>query len=220
MNDHSRSKWTAPLTAMLFAGCLVTWSAPEAQAAAILTLDNTATTTSYQQTQSNPCIIADPSCSNPAGFSQTLIPAGPAGANYTLNSPTYTASQIRNLVGDQFVVAIDVNTTTQPLATERLINFSATIGSTLAYQYTGNVQFFLNANGNGWSDALLRSFDLTGIAGTTSIFFTATIADATDGREQFFLASGRPTTVPEPATLGLFGMALLGLGMLLRREHA
>jgi hypothetical protein len=216
MEQNSILRWTGALTAILLFGGIA--ATPAAQAAVILTLDNTATTTIYQQTSNSPCVIGDPSCSNPGGFGSTTIPGGPSGDNYTLNSPTYTVGQVRAIVGDQFLVGIDVNTTTQPLSTERLLSFSATIGGVLAYQYTGNVQFLVNNNGNGFSDALLRSFDLTGLAAGTPIFFTASIQNATDGREEFFLVSGGSTPVPEPASLAILGAGLMGLAMSLRRK--
>src|SRR5688572_9575898 len=80
--------------------------------AAPLTLDTDGTPT-FQQTQNSPCVIGDPSCNNPAGFSSTTLAS--AQSTYTaILSPMYTVGQIRGIVGNMFVVGIDVNTTTQP----------------------------------------------------------------------------------------------------------
>jgi hypothetical protein len=172
----------------------------------------------YQQTANSPCVIGDSSCNNPAGFGYTLIPTGPSGETYTLDSPTYTVGQIRSIVGNAFNVGVDVNTTTKPLATEYLVSFSATIGGSVAYLYTGPTQLTTVNNGNGYSDALLKGFDLTGLPDATQIFFTASIRGATDGREEFFLVSTNAPQVPEPATLGLLGLGLLGAGIARRRK--
>src|SRR5215218_9465910 len=94
-------------------------------AAVTLTLENPGTL-SYQQTDNSPCVIGDPSCKNPAGFGSTIITQTPPPPyDYDETSPTYTVQQIRDIVGNLFFVGIDINTTTSPLATEKLDLFTA-----------------------------------------------------------------------------------------------
>jgi len=72
-------------------------------------------------------------------------------------------------------------------------------------------------NGNGYTDGILSHFNL--VDGNKYVF-EAVWHNDTDGMEQFWIIS--PTTsVPEPGTLSLLGMGLLGIaGMSLRKINA
>jgi len=187
----------------------------------------------YQQTENSPCILGEPSCDDPAGWTHTDFPPGGGSQNYDETSPTYTVGQITTaLGGTSLVVGIDVNTTTQPTATETLAVFEVWIGGTLTYAYyaagcssvdfvcTGTTLTTAN-NGNGYADAILASIDLSGYAAGTEVYFRAVVNSATDGREQFFLINTEapPPVIPEPASLALLGTGLLGVARAVRRRR-
>lgn len=193
-----------------------------AQAVVILTLDNLGSA-AYQQTLNSPCVIGDPSCNNPAGFGFTTLPGGVV-AFYDSTSPTYIVQQIRNIAGDAFFIGIDVNTTTQPFATERLDYFAMLVNGVVQFIYdpaNPGTQLVTANNGNGYSDALLRGFDLTTFLPTDVITFRAILNGPTAGRDQFFLAGiSAPTLeVPEPGTLALLGLGLVGISVTRRRKQ-
>jgi len=192
-----------------------------ANAVTSLTLENPGSVT-YQQQLNSPCVIGENSCQQPAGFGETTIPANTA--NYDLLSPVYTVSDILTVLGGAttFFVGIDVNTTTSPLATEKLSLFSMLVNGAVAaiYNPATPTQLFTSNNGNGRSDELLKGFNLAGLSGGTTVQFEAGIVDATDGREQFFLINSGAPPIPEPASLLVLGAGLIGLGTVIRRRAA
>ena len=168
----------------------------------------------FQQTDNSPCVIGNPSCSNPGGFAFTLIPANTDSA--VLDSPDYSINEIRGIVGDTFYVGIDLQ---EPDSDYTLTSFTLTIAGIVAFEYTGG-SIALQNHGNGFSDYVLGTFDLSPYAGTDTAFFTANFSDAQAAREQFFVASAPGTTdVPEPMTMG-FVLTGLAATMLVRRRKS
>jgi hypothetical protein len=171
----------------------------------------------FQQAFDKPCVIGDPSCQNPGGFGHTLI--GSNNPAYTLTSPTYTVAQIETAIGGtSFFLGIDVNSTTHPLATEVLQSFSMAVNGTTVALFTGPTQLSDVNNGNGKSDDLITGFpDLSTLASTDAVTFTASLSNATDGEEEYFLVRTGATPAPEPFSLGVLSVGLLGLGLFARR---
>jgi hypothetical protein len=184
--------------------------------AAVLTFENPGLLI-FQQTENSPCVIGEPSCNQPDGFGVGIIPTGPAGENYDVDSPDYTVAQIEAIVGSSFFVGIDVNTAAgQPI--EVLQFFGMYVNDVLIDSFSlgpGGEAFALTNNGNGFSDALLRNFSsLSLFLDTDLVHFQAIVTGATDGREQFFLISSgdqpeEPPVIPEPGSLMLLGSGLL-----------
>jgi len=182
-----------------------------------LTLDTTQAAV-FQQTLNNPCVIGNPSCNNPGGFTFTLLPVSPTSPQVTV-SPTYTVDQIRTLLGgtSTFFLGIDISQAPGQ-GPYGLNSFMVNVGGSDAFQYTGPTD--LSSSGNGFSDALLKTVDLGGFAGSANVIFSVNFSNDNGAREQFFLVSSQepPAAVPEPATLLLLGSTMAGLGFLQRRR--
>ncbi len=171
----------------------------------------------FQQTQNSPCVIGNPSCNNPAGFLFTTLPVNPTSPQVT-TSPTYSVDQIRALLNgsNSFFIGVDVSQA-QGQGPYALNSFTVNVGGTDAFQFAGPQDF--NSAGNGFSDFVLMTVDLTPFAGAANVVFTVNFSNDTGAREQFFLVSTdtSPAPVPEPTTLVLLGSALAGLGFVRRR---
>ncbi len=192
--------WTIAIGAVVTAAG-ISMSASKASAV-VLTLD---TTPIVQQTQNSPCVIGDPSCNNPVLFDFTLIPPNTSAA--TLTSPDYTVDQIVGLVTNQFVVGIDVN---QAQDIYNLVSFTVFVNNVAEFTFGGSLLPVVN-NGNGFSDYVLKTVDLSPFTGTDIVKFTAVFTNADDGREEYFLAAGQGSpSVPEPATAILLGCGIAG----------
>ncbi len=207
---NCRSVVIGLLAATLAGFPLSAWAVPVA-----LTLD-TSQAAVFQQTQNSPCVIGNPSCNNPGGFGFTLLPVSPSSPQVTV-SPTYTVGQITTLLGsDTFFIGIDISQA-QGQAAYSLNSFTVNIGGTDAFQYTGPTD--LTSSGNGFSDALLKTIDLSSFLDSANVIFAVNFSNDNGAREQFFVVSSDapPAPVPEPTTLLLLGTTMAGLGLTKRR---
>jgi len=189
--------------------------------------------TVYQQQANSPCVIGNPSCSQ-GGFvytSEVSTPGGSPGSTYDLWSPVYIVGSgigVPNTIPEAFQIGIDINYATGA-GDEQLVFFktwlcsdvgclSPTLDTSNSY-WPGSAVPLALRNGNGYSDAVLTGFTLTAGA---YYKFEASMANDTDGMEQFFLIpeqGGGPTEIPEPATTALMGGGLLALAWVLRRRR-
>ena len=170
----------------------------------------------YQQTLNSPCVIGNPSCNNPAGFDFTLLPVSPTSPQVT-TSPTYTVDQIRAVIGgNTFFIGIDISQAPGQ-GPYTLNSFLVNIGGTDQFLFSGPEDF--TSSGNGFSDFVLKTVDLTAFAGAANVVFTANFSNDNGAREQFFVVStdAPPAPVPEPGTLLLLGSTLAGLEWARRR---
>ncbi len=179
---------------------------------------------SLQQIDNRPCVIGDPSCHNPSTFAFTLL--SPQDAADTVSSPTYTVSQIRNLVGgNTFFVGLDLNQAMGQNSGDYVLeSFMLSVNGQTAFSTAAPVTLAPINPGNGFSDASITGFDLTGLPGNASLVFTTTFSGGTAGREQYFLrpasllsgSSGSSSPTPEPTTWLLLAT---GAAVVLRRAR-
>src|SRR5256885_8643523 len=174
-----------------------------ANALVILVLNNTGTPT-FQQTASSPCVIGNPSCNNPGGFGFNNIAGDDSDGTVDFSESTqdYLVSDVAGIVGNAFNIGIDTNQAgnhTNPANWVQLQTFDVLINGTVQFQY--NVAPPCTpmklTNGNGYSDAILSTVDLSTFNATDTITFRTLYNNATDGAESFFIFS---TTTP-PCTV-------------------
>ena len=177
---------------------------------------------SIQQTENRPCIIGDPSCHNPDILPFTLI--APQHAAGTLMSPEYTVAQVRNAVGgDAFIVGLDLNQAAGHNGGRyTLESFSLAVDGTTHFSTSGPVTLVPLNFGNGFSDASIVMFNLSGLSDAQKVVFTASFSGGTAGREQFFISpaqdEGPGDPIPEPATMLLVGSGIAAMAAVRRRR--
>ena len=190
-----------------------------------------------QQSDLGRCIIGDPSCPNvggtitdPSGADDnfTLLPVtmGMTGSYLDVFSPVYTVQQVIDAVGSVFSIGIDIDVA--PAAgPHELLTFVALIDGMqqFAFDGSGGGGTFggtpldpLNNNGLGFSDWQLDIFDISAFSPTSTVQFGLDLLNVSAGRDQLFVLQGDTVDVPEPTTMVLMGLGLVGLGLTRRKR--
>jgi hypothetical protein len=195
------------------------------------TLVYTPTPIGVGQTSNNPCIIGDPSCDTNTKQTFPLVytsSSGPcSGGNCDFTSPLYLASSgglgLPNIIPTTFNVGVDENLGTGqgPEVLDHFIVFQCNSQGNNCSAINDLISSFTlvnENNGTGFTDGIISQINL--ISGDF-YKFEAIWHNDTDGMEQFWIIpGGTTTTTPEPATLSLLGLGLLGMAATRLRKAA
>lgn len=149
-----------------------------------------------------------------------LLPAGAPGQSVDELSRTYTVGEIRDLVGNLFEVGIDSNTAPGRPEVQLLTQFQLTGDDDEVLFELDMDSYEINtpvAQGTGFSDYFIRSFDLTGLDDDEEVTFTLSLEGLTGGAEQFFFRD--VAEIPVPGAIWLMGAGVAGFGFASRRRR-
>lgn len=166
------------------------------------------------------CIFGNNSQGCPKEF---LLPAGAPGAEVESLMRVYTVAEIRALVGNDFNVGIDSNTAPGTQFTQFLTEFTLSVvgGPVLASLDQDWEIDTPVAQGNGFTDYIIKTFSLAGLADDAMVKFTLSLVGLTDGAEQFYFLDVPDTSeIPLPGAFWLMGAGLAGVAAARRKRSA